>query len=885
MQPDMTRMQSNAAEPDPNKRIYGKAMVTKVGALVQQHAELTQQVQEHMEAATAHPATQATTSMPSAPDLQPIGTGAASSGSAAAAADAQLAAETVRKANEVAATAVPPSADPEAAAQPKASLPMQSPSASMASVLEDAGKSSAPGREQVSSEIHEFASHQDHQLPRKAFENPRKSMAPGAHDALQTDSHESSATASNGSATHDSQQHSLNQGHVGSQQPFLAVCSPAYATSIPLQGAQAAGSRMTNTAPSREAAPPAVSPPAAAANSQLSDSTHAASSSADAESTAVGQTAWAGMDLPKISTAASLTADPAAVTSISSPGQPCLGPTSPRFPTAQQAAANSIASFAAEAAPIRQLPNSASPSAASVTTSGTNAAFAAAGPEAAGPVPEVAARAAAPSAGTGAPAASHAAASQDEIEPHLRTARPPIGHVLELRQGRAQFDRLLQEMATSMEADAEDLLVLDFQATWCGPCKMMVPVVEQLAREMVGQAVFVSVDAEATPMNNSFANEMHIRGFPTFYIFARSMPAILPGAARSSFRQLETFSGARPVAALRTSLQTHYDTLMTPSATVNRLHSTLSSLKQATSFGDFLAATKVLLLFVSNVLAHQDDPKYKRVKASNSRYQTAVGSKQGGPTCMLALGFRLQRINNQQVFVMHRQPAGLAEVKRLLEQAMAAASQAVPAASHPAPQSQAFAAAPGPSTPSQRPGSNSNVLPAAMASQLAAMLRSGASGHLAMPAPQQQGQQAEGQSRIPSSNAGTAPDAAALARQLAQMLIPGTMPPAAASQHQTAGRDSPLPESQPGSGPMSTTTQAPGPDLQNLAASPTPQQAGHAQAGTAPSANQPFATAPAAGQVTSSEQQEATEQDAALSEEDLLRMAIKESMRDEGSGQ
>lgn len=44
------------------------------------------------------------------------------------------------------------------------------------------------------------------------------------------------------------------------------------------------------------------------------------------------------------------------------------------------------------------------------------------------------------------------------------------------------FCRLLQEMATSMEADAEDLLVLDFQATWCGPCKMMVPVVEQLAR-------------------------------------------------------------------------------------------------------------------------------------------------------------------------------------------------------------------------------------------------------------------------------------------------------------------------------------------------------------------------------------------------------------------
>lgn len=66
-------------------------------------------------------------------------------------------------------------------------------------------------------------------------------------------------------------------------------------------------------------------------------------------------------------------------------------------------------------------------------------------------------------------------------------------------------------------------------------------------------------------------------------------------------------------------------------------------------FQQILPVCRLLLLFVSNVLAHSDDPKYKRVKASNSRYQTAVGSKQGGPACMLALGFRLQRIDGQQV--------------------------------------------------------------------------------------------------------------------------------------------------------------------------------------------------------------------------------------------
>lgn len=89
-----------------------------------------------------------------------------------------------------------------------------------------------------------------------------------------------------------------------------------------------------------------------------------------------------------------------------------------------------------------------------------------------------------------------------------------------------------------------------------------------------------------------------------------------------------------------------------------------------------------------------------------------------------------------QVFVMHEQPAGLAEVKRLLEQAMAAASQAAPAAAAAAtlPQSQPAAPAVGQSTPSLAPGSTSTALPAAMASQLAAMLRSGTDA-LAGPCP------------------------------------------------------------------------------------------------------------------------------------------------------
>jgi thioredoxin 2 len=62
-----------------------------------------------------------------------------------------------------------------------------------------------------------------------------------------------------------------------------------------------------------------------------------------------------------------------------------------------------------------------------------------------------------------------------------------------------------------------DLPVLvDFYADWCGPCKMMAPAVESLARSSVGRALIAKLDTDASPR---VASRFQIRGIPTSIVF------------------------------------------------------------------------------------------------------------------------------------------------------------------------------------------------------------------------------------------------------------------------------------------------------------------------------------------------------------------------------
>lgn len=59
-------------------------------------------------------------------------------------------------------------------------------------------------------------------------------------------------------------------------------------------------------------------------------------------------------------------------------------------------------------------------------------------------------------------------------------------------------------------------VLVDFTASWCGPCRMIAPIIEELAGEYAGKAVITKVDVDENP---EISMNYGIRSVPTLMIF------------------------------------------------------------------------------------------------------------------------------------------------------------------------------------------------------------------------------------------------------------------------------------------------------------------------------------------------------------------------------
>jgi thioredoxin 1 len=102
-----------------------------------------------------------------------------------------------------------------------------------------------------------------------------------------------------------------------------------------------------------------------------------------------------------------------------------------------------------------------------------------------------------------------------EMEERMHGCGVPVVHTVSA----ANFQQMLA---------ANPLLVIDFWAPWCGPCRMVAPVIEELSREYSGRVTFAKCNTDENP---GIAGGFGISAIPTIILFEHGRAAdIVVGA-------------------------------------------------------------------------------------------------------------------------------------------------------------------------------------------------------------------------------------------------------------------------------------------------------------------------------------------------------------------
>lgn len=102
---------------------------------------------------------------------------------------------------------------------------------------------------------------------------------------------------------------------------------------------------------------------------------------------------------------------------------------------------------------------------------------------------------------------------------------------------------ILTDASFSSEVSKYSLMLVDFWAVWCGPCRMIAPIIEELAKEYSGRVAFGKLNVDENPLTS---NAFQVQSIPTLLIFHHG-------------RAVDSIIGAVPKDQIESRLKAHLD--------------------------------------------------------------------------------------------------------------------------------------------------------------------------------------------------------------------------------------------------------------------------------------------------------------------------------------